>query len=51
MLTVDGYFGPKTEDALYKITGTKEVSYTFFNQMDTYLTNNPTSIFQKILNI
>ena len=48
ILTVDGYFGPKTEDALYKITGTKQVSYTLYNQMDDYLISNPVSLYPKL---
>ncbi len=48
ILTVDGYFGPKTENALSKITGTKQVSYTLYNQMDDYLTSNPVSLYPKL---
>ncbi len=33
ILVVDGNFGAKTENALYKIAGVKEVSYTLYTQM------------------
>ena len=36
-LVVDGRFGPKTESALLKIAGVKQVTYTLYRQMQTYL--------------
>jgi hypothetical protein len=36
-LVVDGRFGAKTEDALMKIAGTKQVTYTLYTQMQNYL--------------
>lgn len=36
-LVVDGRFGPKTESALLKIAGVKQVTYTLYTQMQTYL--------------
>jgi hypothetical protein len=40
LLVVDGYFGSKTENALSKIAGVRQVSYTLFHQMDAYLGSN-----------
>jgi hypothetical protein len=40
LLVVDGYFGGKTENALNKIAGVRQVSYTLFHQMDAYLGSN-----------
>jgi len=43
-LTEDGIFGPLTESALYKLTGTKEVSYSFYKEMENYLTPVPYAV-------
>jgi hypothetical protein len=40
-LKEDGIFGPLTEAALLKVAGVKEVSYSFYNQMESYLKNPP----------
>jgi hypothetical protein len=43
VLNVDGRFGLLTQTALHKIAGVKEVSYTLYNQMESYL--NSGSVF------
>jgi len=41
ILTVDGYFGSRTENALQKIAGVKQVSYTLHNTMENYNKSAP----------
>jgi hypothetical protein len=41
ILTEDGIFGPLTEGALYKMMGVKQVSYSLYMDMQSYLTAIP----------
>lgn len=43
-LDEDGMFGPLTETALYKLAGTKEVTYSFYKEMENYLTPVPYAV-------
>jgi hypothetical protein len=50
LLDVDGRFGYATQNALVRIAGVKQVSYTLHNTMEAYLkTNKPSSYYSNRL--
>jgi len=48
-LEEDGMFGPLTEAALYKLSGTKEVTFGFYKEMENYLAAIPVSLADKMI--
>lgn len=51
ILIVDGHFGSGTENALQKIAGVKQVSYTLYGTMDSYVKSSVSYFFENMFSI